>query len=102
MFTLITAANSSEAYNLRNSLDSNEVLMGDYLDLPGILVQAGKMLKLPDPQNASYTHEMLALCLDKDIDTIYILRKPEAELLLQSKQLFHEYGIDILAAYDKI
>ena len=34
---------------------------------------------------------MLALCLDKDIDTIYVLRVQERQLLLDAKQLFDEY-----------
>jgi hypothetical protein len=102
MFTLITAASTAAAYQLKNSLNSEDVLIGDYLELPGLLVKSGKMLVLPDPQNSSYTHQMLALCLDKNIDTVYALRKPEIELLLASKQLFHEYGITILAFDDKI
>jgi hypothetical protein len=102
MFTLITAANTSLAYHLKNSLDTEYVLLGDYLELPELLVQSGKMLNLPDPESASYTHQVLALCLDKNIDTIYALRKPEAQLLLASKQLFYEYGITILVTDDKI
>ncbi len=102
MFTLITAASTAAAYQLKNSLSSEDVLIGDYVELPELLVKAGKILMLPDPQSASYTHQMLALCLDKNIDKVYALRKSEIELLLASKQLFHEYGITILAFDDKI
>lgn len=102
MYTLITAAASAKAYSLKNTLDTDDVLLGDYLELPEILVQSGKMLRLPEPQSASYTHQVLALCLDKNIDTIYVLRKAEAELLLNAKILFYEYGIDILAADDPL
>jgi len=102
MFTLITAASTSLAYQLKNSLKSESILLGDYLELPEFLVASGKMLRLPDPQSSSYTHQILALCLDKNIDTVYALRKPEIELLIASKQLFNEYGITILASDDKI
>ena len=102
MFTLITAANTSSAYQLKNSLNGENVLLGDYLELPEFLVKSGKMLSLPNPQNSSYTHQILALCLDKNIDTVYALRKQEIDLLLASKQLFNEYGITILASDDKI
>ena len=102
MYTLITAANSAEAYNLKNSLHNDEVLFGDYLDLPEILVQSGKILKLPDPKSPSYTHQVLALCLDKNINTIYPLRELEKKLLINARQLFYEYGIDILVNNDKI
>jgi len=102
MFILITAANTAAAYQLKSSLNSESILLGDYLELPGLLVESGKILVLPDPQSSSYTHQVLALCLDKNIDTVYALRKPEIELLLASKQLFHEYGITILPSDDKI
>ena len=102
MFTLITAANTSSAYQLKNSLSSENVLLGDYLELPELLVRSGKMLRLPDPKSYSYTHEVLALCLDKNINIIYALREAEAKLLIASKQLFYEYGITILTVDDKI
>lgn len=102
MFTLITAANSSAAYKLKGVLSKKNVLMGDYLDLPEVLVRSGKVLQLPDPHHSSYAHQMLALCLDKGVSEIYALRKEETEALLNTKQLFSEYGIDILAGDDKI
>jgi len=101
MYTLITAANSSEAYALKNSLNSSDVLLGDYFELPEIMVASGKMLRLPDPASGSYAHQVLTLCLDKNISTVYPLRQPEVELLLNSRQLFNEYGINILI-HDKI
>jgi hypothetical protein len=102
VYTLITAANSSGAYSLKNMLTADHTLLGDYLELPELLIQSGKVLRLPDPRNTSYTHQMLALCLDKDIDTIYALRNEEKQLLLAAKQLFIEYNIVIKAADDKI
>ena len=95
MYTLITAANSSEAYALKNTLNSVAVLLGDYHELPDILINSGKIIQLPNPADNSYTHRILALCLAKNIDMIYPLRQEERELLLNSKQLFIEYGITI-------
>ena len=102
MYTLITAANSSQAYKLKTTLNSDDVLLGDYLELPDLLVRSGKVLKLPNPQTIAYTHEMLALCLDKNIDTVYALRKPEQQLLLEAVQLFFEYDIKILVTEDEV
>lgn len=102
MYTLITAANSSQAYKLKSALNSDHILLGDYLELPGILIQSGKVIALPDPKTIAYTHEMLALCLDKEIDTIYPLREGERQLLLNAKQLFHEYDIQIIVTDDAI
>ncbi|MBS1529652.1 MAG: hypothetical protein JSU01_05065 [Bacteroidetes bacterium] len=102
MYTLITAANSAGAYSLKNKLGNSDVLLGDFLDLPEIMIRSGKMLKLPDPQDPSYPHQMLALCLDRNIGKIYVLRKAEAEQLLNAKTLFSEFGIGILAADDPL
>ena len=87
---------------MKNTLTADHTLLGDYQELPELLIQSGKVLRLPNPQNAAYTHQMLALCLDKDIDTIYALRDEEKQLLLNAKQLFIEYNIIIKAADDKI
>jgi hypothetical protein len=102
VYILITAANSSEAYSLKNALNADNILLGDYMELPDLLVKSGKVLRLPDPNNIAYTHQMLALCLDKQVDTIYPLRGREKHLLLDAKQLFHEYGIQIKIPGDKI
>lgn len=102
MYTLITAANSSIAYSLKNTLDPKHTILGDYLELPNILLQSGKVIQLPSPKNPAYTHQMLALCLDKDIDAIYPLREEEKLLLQNAAQLFYEYNIDIISADDKL
>ena len=102
MYTLITAAATAEAYQLKNALGREDVILGDYMELPDVLVRIGKVITLPTPENAAYTHQMLALCLDKAINTIYVLREDEKELLLNAKQLFWEYDIQIETPDDKI
>jgi hypothetical protein len=97
VYKLITGANSSEAYSLKSNLNADDILLGDYMELPAILIRSGKVLQLPDPQNIAYTHQMLALCLDRNVDTIYALREQEAQLLLNAEQLFNEYNIEIKA-----
>ena len=96
MYTLITAATSSEAYKLKNALNTEPVLLGDHLELPEVLLNSGGMIKLPDPAATSYTHQMLSLCLDKNITAIYPLRQDERKLLTDARQLFGEYGISII------
>ena len=102
MYILITAAASSDAYSLKNTLNTDDILLGDYFELPDLLIQSGKVLRLPDPESIAYTHQMLALCLDRDIDTVYALREPEKQLLLSARQLFQEYNIKIQSTDDKI
>jgi hypothetical protein len=94
--TLITAANSAMAYQLKNKLDTDATILGDYLDLPAFMVKPGKLICLPDPKSASYTHEMLALCLDERVSVVYALREAELQQLLKATQLFEEYGISII------
>ncbi|RCH55098.1 hypothetical protein DJ568_07860 [Mucilaginibacter hurinus] len=94
-FTLITAATTAEAHRLKSSMNPDEVILGDYLDLPEFMIKSGKMLRLPNPQSASYAHEMLTLCLDHDIKSLHPVREAEAEALVEAKQLFIEYGINI-------
>jgi len=87
---------------LKNALGKDEVVLGDFMELPDVLVRSGKVILLPNPKNAAYTHQMLALCLDNTINTVYVLRKEEEELLMNAKHLFGEYDIQIEAANDKI
>lgn len=102
MYTLITGAASAEAYKLKNTLGREAVILGDYVELPDVLIQLGKVIILPNPKNSAYAHQMLALCLDRAINSIYVLRAEEKEPLMNAKQLFLEYDIQIEAADDKV
>ena len=95
MKILITSANSAAAHQLKNTLNTDTVILGDYFDLPEFMVKTGNMLRLPDPKSGSYSHRMLTLCLDNDINIIYPLREEEAALLKEAEQLFNEYNISI-------
>jgi hypothetical protein len=95
MNILITAANSAEAYKLKNQLNTGNIILGDYLELPAFMLKNADMVKLPNPSSPSYTHEMLTLSLDKEVNIIYALRDEERKLLGESKQLFNEYGIEV-------
>jgi len=98
--TLITAASSAKAHQVKNQLQTKSILLGDYLDLPEIMVKTGKMVMLPDPRKEAYPHQMLAFCLDNNINVVYVLRTEEAQALAPAGQLFKEYDIDIIASYD--
>jgi len=95
MSILITAATSAQAYQLKNKLEGKNIILGDHMDLPDFMVKTGKMIMLPNPASASYTHEMLTLCLDKSIDSVYLLRPDETTLLLKAETLFNEYDINL-------
>ncbi|WP_462266027.1 hypothetical protein [Mucilaginibacter sp.] len=95
MYTLITGAASARAYQLKNQQEGRQVLLGDYLELPAVMLRAGSMLQLPAPQQASYAHLMLTLCLDRQIDRVLILNPGEEVLLKEAELLFAEYGIEL-------
>jgi hypothetical protein len=95
MNTLITAANSAKAQQLKIKLNTADVILGDYEDLPAFMLSPN-LIKLPNPSSSSYAHEMLTLCLDKNITVLYPLRDEELTLLKQGELLFNEYGIKIM------
>lgn len=96
MSILITSANSAGAHQLKSSLGTGDIILGDYQELPEFMLKSGKMIKLPNPSSVSYNHEMLTLCLDCSIDRIYPLREEEAKALMESELLFKEYHIEII------
>jgi len=87
---------SAKAHSLKKQLISNngDIILGDYHDLPQFML-SDKLIKLPDPALASYAHQMLSLCLDNSISLIYVLDSKEASQLIEAKQLFAEYDIQI-------
>lgn len=89
MKILITSATSAEAHKLKSQFTGDEVILGDYQELPAFM----KLVKLPNPASMSYSHEMLTLCLDIGIEKVYALRNEEYEGLSKAEQLFNEYGI---------
>jgi hypothetical protein len=99
---LITAATTAKAYQLKGQLTGDQVILGDHLDLPDVMLKSGMMVTTPKPQSDTYPHEMLALCLDNQIDQVYLLRPEEMTALAPAEQLFNEYGIQLTAAYDQL
>lgn len=87
---------SAKAHSLKNQLNHIEIILGDYHDVPAFML-SGKLIKLPDPAAASYAHQMLTLCLDNRITNIYVLDSNEALQLIEARQLFAEYDIQIHA-----
>ena len=96
MKTLITAGTTAASYQLKSVSTDSHVTTGDYLDIPEVLVKNGNMLLLPSPSESSYPHLMLTLCLDNQIDTLYVLREEEQRSLADSLQLFNEYNINVI------
>ncbi len=96
MYTLITAANSAKAHRLKTELLGIPVLLGDYEEIPDLLITSKILIKLPHPSSDTYAHTMLSLCLDQNIIGIYPIRKEEVTQLMQARQLFIEFNINII------
>lgn len=99
---LITAANTAAAYRLKNSLPGSDVLLGDYMEVPEIMLSSGKILRLPKPSSETYIHDLLALGLDKQLSAVYLLRKEEQDAAANAKQLFDEFEIQLIFAEDEV
>jgi len=78
-------------------LNLKEIILGDYLELPAFMLASDNIIKLPSPDSIAYAHEMLTLCLDKNIYSIYPLRDKEKGLLKEAEQLLKEYGIEVVS-----
>ncbi len=95
-YLLITGAITAAAYKVKNKLADRQVLLGEYLDIPAPLLNANKIIGLPNPGHDAYIHLMLNLCLDRQIETIYPLRLEEQFALKQAITLFSEFNIAIV------
>ena len=95
MSILITAASTAKAHQLKNKLNSLNTVLGDFEDLPELLLKSKSIIKLANPNSENYIHLMLSICLDNDIIGIYPLRELEFNKLQEAKQLFEEYGIEL-------
>ena len=97
MFTLITAAASSKAYQLTNKLLSKEnIIFADSEDLPEIMLRGKRFIKILKGNSASFAHLLLSTCLDQQITKVFPLRKAEVYALIEARQLFDEYNICVM------
>ncbi len=92
---LVTEALSAAAHRFKKQFTNGNVLMGDFNEIPEVMLKLGTIKKLPVPQSPSYPHQILTFCLDNNINAIYLLNSLEFAALQPASQLFLEYGIDI-------
>lgn len=94
---LITEALSAKAHKIKSEYAANAVgiVMGDFNDVPAVMLKSGAIKKLPQPASIAYPHQILTFCLDNDINSVFVLNAQEISALEPALQLFFEYGIDI-------
>ena len=79
--------------------DQFDVFFGTADEIPSVLLQQERYLKLPSHTHAAFEHELLRICLDNAIDTVIPLGESEIALLGSAVPLFAEYGISIWAPH---
>ncbi|MDP2413697.1 hypothetical protein [Daejeonella sp.] len=94
MAILITAASFSLAYKLEQSLNESEVYFAEHIEMPSI--PGKKFIRIPEASSPIFTSELLKICIDNQIVKIYPLKEAEIKELSKAKQLFIEYGINII------
>ncbi|GAA4788132.1 hypothetical protein GCM10023231_15390 [Olivibacter ginsenosidimutans] len=96
MKLLITGGMSAFAQRVARSIpEGNEIIFGDAIAIPEVLVKSGKYQVIPFYRSPTFSHELLKLALNADIEVIVPLRKEEIRSLAESKVLFEEYGIQV-------
>lgn len=98
MAILITAASYSAAFKIHRLLGSASVYFGEQLEMPPI--PGNEFIRLPETGSPSYINEMLKLCLDNQISTVFPLKRTEINVLSGARQLFEEYGISLIIPSD--
>jgi hypothetical protein len=94
---LITAASTAQAYQLSRFLNTDEIIfLGDSADLPQIGFEGKSFIKIPAANSASFSHLLLAHCLDVNIEVVYPLKRAEILALAEARLLFDEYGIKVM------
>ncbi|MGV3510243.1 MAG: hypothetical protein ACO1N7_13200 [Sphingobacteriaceae bacterium] len=97
MNILITAAATAQAYQLQRLLGNTDIVfLGDFVELPQVMLKDKKLIKIPAGDSSSFAHLLLTICLDQQIEKVYPLRKAEILALSEARQLFDEYGIKIM------
>ncbi|HEX8378387.1 MAG TPA: hypothetical protein VF602_11275 [Pedobacter sp.] len=97
MNILITAASTAQAYQLSRFLNTGKnIFFGDSADLPKIDVEGKSFIKIPASNSASFSHLLLAQCLDLNIKVVYPLKRFEILALAEARLLFDEYGVKVM------
>ncbi len=58
-------------------------------------ISATQQLLLPKTEQADYIHQLLNICLNKQIDAVFAMSFAEQELLAEAVELFSEFNINL-------
>ena len=93
---LITGAANTEAYRLSRLIDASQVIFADHQELPNFSKSSNQFVKISSGKAPSFAHELLTVCLDLGVDTVFALYKDEVMALSEANVLFEEFGIKLM------
>lgn len=96
MKILITGGKTVLALKLIKAFDGEEILLGDYGEMPSIATNSYSFVELGQWNADILAHNLLTKCLDKGVDILLPLYEAEIIALTKSLVLFEEFGLKVL------
>jgi len=96
MKILITGGKSAAALKLIKAFSNDQVILGDYGDVPTFSSTAYTMISLGERNDDITAHQLLNVCLDLQVEVLIPIHYFEVAALSRSMQLFEEFGIRVL------
>lgn len=96
MKILISAGKSAKAFKVKNLLNSHELFLVDYGDMPDFVGSDSKFVSLGQRNEETLAHTILTMCLDMGVEACLPLNKEEIHACSEAKLLFEEFGIALL------
>lgn len=94
---LITQGTRPFAQRVARHLPAGQrIVFGAADEMPEVLLHNGNYVRLPSPRSSTFAHEMLKICLDRQVATLIPLGKLELGRLMEARILFEEYGVQLL------
>ncbi|WP_139378635.1 hypothetical protein [Parapedobacter luteus] len=95
---LITQGTQPFAQRVANRLPAGQrqhMVFGSADGMPQALLSLENYLEIPKANAPAFAHEMLKICLDRNISALIPLGVNELYPLSEARQLFSEYGIAV-------
>lgn len=96
MKTLITGGKSAQALKLLKAFTGDQILLGDYGDLPAMVSAQYQLVELGPRNDDTIAHNLLNACLDQEAGRLLPLHSFELEAVAKSAVLFEEFNVHIL------
>lgn len=90
---LVTSGNHPGVYFLEKWFPDFDLVYGDTVFINQI--SASKQLLLPQITDWDFIHQLLNICLDNQVETVFVMHFAEQELLAEAVELFSEFNINL-------